>query len=65
MNKVTITLSEDQCQMLIDALGLALEKQPPNQRVAIAANAYAPIVQALQSGTPVDEPEPQTEAEYP
>jgi hypothetical protein len=43
-----VELTQKQADTIVEALGLALTAIPPSSRIAVSANEYAPIVQALQ-----------------
>ena len=43
-----VELTQQQVDTIVEALGLALVAIPPASRIAVSANEYVPIVQALQ-----------------
>jgi hypothetical protein len=56
IENMKVEFTPQQSDTIVEALGLALAAIPPNQRVAVSAMSYAPIVQILQQAaqTPVE-----------
>lgn len=52
-----VELTQQQADVIVEALGLALVAIKPADRIAVSVMQYAPIVQALQqAATPVTDP---------